>query len=127
MYLDCCRAIETIIKATNLGRTINDQEGVTVKQVTNSSRVGYPDLTGPLLRAFTYTWEAAKVAPILTENITNLTCPNSVTAVEAFPTYVTCLYSCIIFLGIRVHATNTIVFASGSQNSMPALVQSSTT
>jgi len=88
MYLDPYRAIETIIKATNLGRTINEQEGVTIKPITNSSRVGYPDITGPLLRAFTYNWEAAKVAPILAANITSLTCPGSLQSVESFPTYV---------------------------------------
>lgn len=86
--VDPCRAIETIAKATNLGNTINQQEGVTVKQITNSSRVGYPELTGPLLRSFTYTWEAAKVAPILTDNLTSLTCPDSIQSVQEFPTYV---------------------------------------
>lgn len=85
---DQCRAIETIVKGTSLGSTINEQEGVTIKQITNTSRVGYPSITGPLLRSFTYTWEAAKVAPILTDNLTSLTCPDSIKAVQEFPSYV---------------------------------------
>ena len=84
------KGIYSIAKILNLGDVIDGQEGVSssfaIKVADNTSVVGYPDITGPLFRAFSYQYIAGNTAPILTQNVTLLTCPNDTIALEEIPT-----------------------------------------
>lgn len=82
------QAIRTIADVLGLSETINGQEGIgsfAIQNISNTSTVGYPDITGPLFRAFTYQFVASKSAPILSDNITQLTCPNDSVSLEPIP------------------------------------------
>lgn len=84
------KSIYSIAKILNLGSVIDGQEGVSssfaIANATNSSTVGYPDITGPLFRSFSYQYTAGNTAPILTENMTLLICPKDSLASEEIPT-----------------------------------------
>lgn len=80
------QTIYALTSATSIGKSIDEQESVSIQQITNSSRVNYPSLVGPLFRSFSYVWEASKSAPVLSAGLTELTCPDSLTALDEFPT-----------------------------------------
>jgi hypothetical protein len=83
------KGIYSIAKFLNLGDVIDGQEGVSssfsIQNATNSSVVGYPDITGPMFRSFSYQYISGNTAPILSENVTILTCPKDTTALEEIP------------------------------------------
>eukprot|EP00889_Picochlorum_renovo_P004074 jgi/Picre1/31104/NNA_006459.t1 len=95
-YIECnnnsttIRAIKTIADVLGLSNTIDGQEGIgsyAIQTVSNTSRVGCPDITGPLFRAFTYQFVESASAPILSDNITELRCPKDQVSLDEIPQY----------------------------------------
>lgn len=93
-YVECqnnsttIQAIRTIADVLGLSETIDGQEGIgnfAIQTISNTSTVGYPGITGPLFRAFTYQYIALQSAPILSDNMTQLTCPKDQTSLEPIP------------------------------------------
>jgi hypothetical protein len=94
-YFECDRnsttikAIYSIVDVLGLVGIVQDQEGVSnsfaIQSVSNLTRVPYPDITGPLFRAFSYQYVAGDTAPILTESVYELECPKDVTALDEMP------------------------------------------
>jgi hypothetical protein len=94
-YIQCdknstvIKAVYTIANALDLSKIVGDQEQVSssfaIQSVSNLSTVGYPDITGPMFRAFSYQYISGNSAPILTENVTKLVCPKDVVGVQEIP------------------------------------------
>ena len=94
-YIQCdqnstvIKAIYTIANLLDFSKLVGDQEQVSnsyaIQNVGNFSTVGYPDITGPLFRAFSYQYISGNTAPILTQNVTKLVCPKDVLALQEIP------------------------------------------
>lgn len=84
------QGIYTIANVLNLASLIDSQEMVTnsyaIKNFTENSTVGYPDITGPMFRAFSYQYISGNTAPILTENVSFLICPKDTESLQVIPT-----------------------------------------
>jgi hypothetical protein len=46
---------------------------------------GYPSIPGPLLRAYSYTWDAGSGAPIHSSDLLTLVCPLDIQLLDAVP------------------------------------------
>ena len=121
-YVECdessttIQAIYTIVNAIGLSSVIQDQEEVTnsfaIQSVTNLTRVPYPDITGPMFRAFSYQFVAGDTAPILTEPVYNLTCPMDVMNLDVIPNVSKLDASADTIIGYLVGITvGTIIFS----------------
>jgi hypothetical protein len=94
-YVECDRnsttinAVYTIVSTLEISDVIQDQEEVgsfAIQSVGNLTRVPYPDITGPLFRGFSYEYVAGQPAPILTQELYNMTCPGDVEDLKSIPT-----------------------------------------
>ncbi len=93
-YVECDRnsttidAVYTIVNTLGISDVVQDQEQVgsfAIQSVDNLTRVPYPGITGPMFRLFSYEYVAGEPAPILTENIYNMTCPEDVKDLKTLP------------------------------------------
>mmetsp|Transcript_4438 Transcript_4438/g.28282 ORF Transcript_4438/g.28282 Transcript_4438/m.28282 type:complete len:661 (-) Transcript_4438:2056-4038(-) len=94
-FVDCPdnRAYDILESAVKFGPILGfldkveyDGEGPpAAKPISNSSYVSYPKIAGPLYRQYTYKWMSQRVAPIFSQNISNLTCPQDIVGLDPVP------------------------------------------
>ena len=94
-YAECDRnsttiqAVYTIVNTLGISEVVQGQEQVgsfAIQSAGNLTRVPYPDITGPLFRGFSYEYFAGDPAPILTQELYNMTCPVDVEDLKSIPT-----------------------------------------
>lgn len=94
-FVDCPdnRAYDILESAVKVGPLLGfidkveyDGEGPpAAKPFSNSSYASFPKITGPLYRQYSYKWMSQRVAPIFSQNIDILTCPQDIIGLDPVP------------------------------------------
>lgn len=94
-FVDCPdnRAYDILESAVKVGPLLgfldkveyDGEDPPTAKPFSNSSYASFPKITGPLYRQYSYKWMSQRVAPIFSQNIDVLTCPQDIVGLDPVP------------------------------------------